>query len=472
MNPVRRPLLERALHAGMGGAVLDFLRQRQALPDQGIVAGQAVASALLALWGDDQRQGPVNDVDVFLPVTQAQAYQRETEARARTERNPSVDIRGESTRASGSNTCRHLRIAHTGDDGLLNLVEICADADPLRPQEHCVVTPGSDEWHLFPDGITALDVIRTFDFNAVACGIDLRDGALVWLPEFERFVQTGGELEIMDRSSPQTTLARLLKKTSEMPWLACDRELLAQQCISGMRALWIQRNGLGMPAAHAATFEKLDPQHHYPWSHEHWTSTWQYENRYHSPPLPIGQRLGIPRGWEREKFLAPLQVEQDRLLQPEFWRGLCKTATEFVGRVTIDADKANPLTACNIDVWRMDALYALQHPLHAATADATTRALQTLLDDGADPNVRDHYGRTPAHWAVALGHIEHLEALAGAGADFALRDRSDHSVMDVASWMPEMEPVTRALWARAVCQSEIAEWLTPACLRSSASWAA
>lgn len=58
--------------------------------------------------------------------------------------------------------------------------------------------------------------------------------------------------------------------------------------------------------------------------------------------------------------------------------------------------------------------------LAAAAAGPTEqcgRVLQLLLDDGADPNLRDDAGRTPIVWATLEGSAENLEILVRGGAD-------------------------------------------------------
>jgi ankyrin repeat protein len=55
--------------------------------------------------------------------------------------------------------------------------------------------------------------------------------------------------------------------------------------------------------------------------------------------------------------------------------------------------------------------------LHLAAQDGIPEIIQLLLDQGADPNVLDELGGTPAHWAVQNNHCEAVKILLDGGLD-------------------------------------------------------
>jgi uncharacterized protein len=55
--------------------------------------------------------------------------------------------------------------------------------------------------------------------------------------------------------------------------------------------------------------------------------------------------------------------------------------------------------------------------LHYAAVDKDAAEVQRLLDEGADPNVRDSAGMTPLHFACQMGATDAARALLEAGAD-------------------------------------------------------
>ena len=74
-------------------------------------------------------------------------------------------------------------------------------------------------------------------------------------------------------------------------------------------------------------------------------------------------------------------------------------------------------------------------PLHLAIIQENTNILQLLISaihDTAVLNIADAYGSTPLHWASACGHLEAARLLVGAGANFEVGDRKNHTPVDLA----------------------------------------
>jgi len=55
--------------------------------------------------------------------------------------------------------------------------------------------------------------------------------------------------------------------------------------------------------------------------------------------------------------------------------------------------------------------------LFVAARNGDLIKVQTLLENGADPNAKDNAGHTPLHWAAHLGHVEIVELLLERGAN-------------------------------------------------------
>lgn len=191
------------LRREMGAIVLEHLRQFAELPDNGVVAGQAVASALDDLFGNGG--GVYNDIDVFQAVRPNHRVQVEDSANKASRLTHRVDVCQESgydrmLPTFGLRRSYSIQSVHRHD--MLNVVR-CALSDELpRP---------------------ARTFISGFDLNCTRVAVDLRTQALVWDGHFERFWHSR-QLEIALLHTPWHTMLRLLKKLDELPNTYADVE--------------------------------------------------------------------------------------------------------------------------------------------------------------------------------------------------------------------------------------------------------
>lgn len=72
-------------------------------------------------------------------------------------------------------------------------------------------------------------------------------------------------------------------------------------------------------------------------------------------------------------------------------------------------------------------------PLHQAVTSGSTRAVQWLIDRGADVNARDGTGMTPLHVAAWWTSTERAKQLLAAGADLEARDAFGDTPLHVAA---------------------------------------
>jgi ankyrin repeat protein len=88
-------------------------------------------------------------------------------------------------------------------------------------------------------------------------------------------------------------------------------------------------------------------------------------------------------------------------------------------------------------------------PLHLAALRGDAEEVERLLNGGADPNVRDVFGRTPLHYAAARNHKAAAELLLSRGADPNAKDESGETPLDLAAkW-----------WAAWFCDVDVARVL-------------
>jgi len=83
--------------------------------------------------------------------------------------------------------------------------------------------------------------------------------------------------------------------------------------------------------------------------------------------------------------------------------------------------------------------------LHRAAHEGDIMSIERLVSEGADVNVRDGAGRTPAHVAAFASNDEALEALAAAGADMNALEYQAYDVVTIAAVANDPDLVSLAI---------------------------
>lgn len=216
------------LHPSMGRAILHYLRMfcpiepsvgPHAMPVDEYIAGQSVASAISALYGDGSMQ-VYNDVDLF----RMNSFFR-SQASGGLVLRPDIDDLVLKNDGYGHFEFKQenvYSITQVRREGMLNLVD-CTQGSAM---------PDS----LLPDHRMRL-FLSSFDLNCTQVGVRLSDGALVWTPAFERFVRTK-EMLVENNKTPLHTAIRWFKKKAELDGVFGHDER-AMQLLSASSE-WIQ----------------------------------------------------------------------------------------------------------------------------------------------------------------------------------------------------------------------------------------
>lgn len=198
--------------------VLNILNKSCTIPDNGFLAGGAVANTLLSMkYGDTY---PINDLDIFIESEEKEdPFDMEYRSSMAPTRTQELTIlsgyyEGELSYDHGSN----YRILEVERDGLLNWITISRVSDRSNLRNYSYILNG-------------------FDFNCCQVGIDLKTNELYYTEEFEEFLNTK-QLDVTAIYTPAHTAIRLFKKKKELNCY-CDvekcMELLSQPLIRETR---------------------------------------------------------------------------------------------------------------------------------------------------------------------------------------------------------------------------------------------
>jgi hypothetical protein len=198
------------LRPEMGEAILEHLRKRAPLPKYGVLAGQAVASAIDDLWG--RGGGVYNDLDVFIPCEEkhvSAGRDRVIRMATRVRAVPVAEQDYEGVIQRHLELLKTYQITGVSYDGLVNKVFFTLPKNVMRVADH------------------TRRVIAGFDINAVRVGINLANGQLVWDNYYEQFLRTR-ELRLVAAYTPAHSFIRLLKKAQELPEVTVNLEVAAR----------------------------------------------------------------------------------------------------------------------------------------------------------------------------------------------------------------------------------------------------
>ncbi|KAF8204150.1 ankyrin repeat-containing domain protein [Mycena galopus ATCC 62051] len=128
------------------------------------------------------------------------------------------------------------------------------------------------------------------------------------------------------------------------------------------------------------------------------------------------------------RILAPIRMPRRTGVQPisethEQYLGAALAQSVAVGHVEI----SKYLVSEAADVNFVNSLIVYDHPpLHAASRTSHLELVQFLLASGADPNLRDNFGKTALLGAT---NVDVIQALLNSGADIHAADRNGWNVL-------------------------------------------
>lgn len=193
------------LHPSMGQHIINHLSNFAPLPQTGVLAGQAVASAIMDLYA--QGGGVYNDLDIFQALETEAELNQFKEARAASGKKhkvgtvafkqPTIDY-NPYERLSFTAMETAYRVLSSRKEGMVNT--ILYDLGSYRPGLHS----------------KAANLINCFDLNCTRVAVDLATKQLSWTPEFQYFINTY-QLQVSALQTPFHTAIRFANKLRQMP---------------------------------------------------------------------------------------------------------------------------------------------------------------------------------------------------------------------------------------------------------------
>jgi hypothetical protein len=185
------------------------------LPKSGIIAGQAVASAVYDIVGLST-SGPYNDLDIYCEKPYSQDIDT-SEFEGRPFSPPKVSTRM-ADKAGGDWS--------SSFDGIFEPLERMGYSvqhcsyDPENEKHNYIVIDYSDNT---PTKDAVKVVVDAFDINCCKIGIDLDKKEVYWSPEFEQFLDHR-EIRIDNYCTAAHSLVRAIKKSKELDFASFDKD--------------------------------------------------------------------------------------------------------------------------------------------------------------------------------------------------------------------------------------------------------
>jgi hypothetical protein len=199
-------------------AILSIIeRECGKLPNDGIIAGQSVSSAIME-YLDTPWSGLFNDADVFYIVDGDGAKgERPFKPRAYLSRGANTYVAGMVEDAYG------VQVRGVVHKQLYNIVGVGIEAYNQNVNTIFIEPNALDEDASDADVIQL--IVGGFDFNAVQVGISINTRTLVFTPSFADFIATG-VVDLSFVGTPVHTAVRLLKKKEGMMNVTIDEDAL------------------------------------------------------------------------------------------------------------------------------------------------------------------------------------------------------------------------------------------------------
>lgn len=151
------------------------------------------------------------------------------------------------------------------------------------------------------------------------------------------------------------------------------------------------------------------------------------------------------------KYKANIHTVNNNGETPIYWASY--NANIEILNILFTSDDKNP--KADINKLSKDGLT----PLHGASYNRNASdTIMYLIVNGADQNITDKNGQTPAHYSAALGNWDNLEALTKRGANLLLKDKNDLSVEDILKdkadisamlrFYPYLSPTTQSIFSK------------------------
>lgn len=415
----KKTLLKEPLSAEMGESVVRYLKELYPdLPNQGYLAGQSVTSALLAIYGVDQeKKGPVNDLDVFVSDSDIFESILATSKMNLAHKNPLDKMLDEISDPDGPKETGQVEVRDAYDGPFLTSSRGIVNVEKIGLLN--LIQMGK---------IHSLDsLLKSFDFNLVSVGIDLESNRMEWIPHFESFIENG-KAELI-RNADLRSLVRALKKADEMPWIDMEIKPIALKIFINDLSNEINDVSAKIHPATKALLDKFDPNHEYPREEDYRFNS--NLGMVYPVTLSIGNRkntFGLPTEQNLSDFINACRYTGDVNVVRELVKDgfpvdmpLSSTAqNEYVDRGIDFAMRYDQSDLFDFFKKSGQVMYFVRnnHDLHNAAALGAVKIIGRLIEQGTPVDINtnsDH--KTPLSLAAKHGEDAACAVLINSGAN-------------------------------------------------------